>query len=157
MSGLEKAIPCPNGWVTNVLEKNIQSSMAAVISAASHKFDRRGGCFDLFGFDFMIGDDFKLHLIEVNTNPALHISDGQVLEELLPKVVTGTLDIVLEAHGKEKSHESATNARNEFHLIFNEKEQFRFSTNEQKLLKLEKMNALQERKLNDIEHRMMMK
>jgi len=27
--------------------------------------------FELFGYDFMIDDEFRIHLIEVNTNPAL--------------------------------------------------------------------------------------
>ena len=126
MQGLEEVVECPSGWVVTSLEKQIKTSMAAVIAAASTKFDRKGGCFDLFGFDFMVSDDFQLHLIEVNTNPALHVSDGQVLQELLPTLVAGTLDIVLETHGVEESQASGVAARVGFVQIYDEKKGVRF-------------------------------
>ena len=144
MAGLEKVVECPTGWVTSTLENKMKSSMAAVISAASSKFDRKGGCFDLFGFDFMVTAAMEVVLIEVNTNPALHVSDGQVLEELLPKVVRGTLDIVLETHGAETPHESAQAARGDFDLIYNESKNFRFATQEQKITRLETVNEQQD-------------
>ena len=33
--------------------------------------NRRKRCFELFGFDFLIDEDFRVWLIEVNTNPYL--------------------------------------------------------------------------------------
>ncbi len=35
------------------------------------RLQRKGGCFELMGVDFMIDDNFKPYLIEINTNPAL--------------------------------------------------------------------------------------
>ncbi len=35
--------------------------------------NRRENCFELFGLDFMIDEDFKVWLIEVNVNPAIEI------------------------------------------------------------------------------------
>ena len=32
---------------------------------------KRKACFELFGFDFLIDEDFRTWLIEVNTNPYL--------------------------------------------------------------------------------------
>ena len=64
--------------------------------------------------------------IEVNTNPALHVSDGQVLQELLPTLVAGTLDIVLETHGVEESQASGVAARAGFVQIYDEKKGVRF-------------------------------
>ena len=98
----------------------------------------------MFGFDFMVTAAMEVVLIEVNTNPALHVSDGQVLEELLPKVVRGTLDIVLETHGAETPHESAQAARGDFDLIYNESKNFRFATQEQKITRLETVNEQQD-------------
>jgi len=37
---------------------------------AGHKLGENNS-FELFGYDFMIDDQFKVYLIEVNTNPCL--------------------------------------------------------------------------------------
>jgi D-alanine-D-alanine ligase-like ATP-grasp enzyme len=33
--------------------------------------NKRKNCFELFGFDFLLDEDFRLWLIEINTNPFL--------------------------------------------------------------------------------------
>lgn len=33
--------------------------------------NRRKQCFELFGFDFLVDEDFRSWLIEINTNPYL--------------------------------------------------------------------------------------
>ena len=35
-------------------------------------------CFELFGYDFMIDEDFRVWLIEVNTNPYLGLSNSHM-------------------------------------------------------------------------------
>lgn len=40
----------------------------------------------LFGYDFMLDENFKLYLIEVNTNPCLEIS-CPLLARIIPEVV----------------------------------------------------------------------
>jgi len=35
-------------------------------------------CFELFGYDFMIDEDFRVWLIEVNTNPYLGLSNNHM-------------------------------------------------------------------------------
>jgi hypothetical protein len=132
MANLQTALASagiPEGWVLGEFTDQMKASMAAVIAAAAPKFDRRAGCFDLLGFDFMATagtGGFQAHLIEVNTNPALHVSDGQRLEEILPKIVRGTLDIVLEEHGVEAALAEFVADRKGFGLIFEEKKAFRF-------------------------------
>jgi D-alanine-D-alanine ligase-like ATP-grasp enzyme len=44
--------------------------------AVQYKIDPRKvkNCFELFGYDFMIDENFKVYLIEANTNPCLEIS-----------------------------------------------------------------------------------
>jgi D-alanine-D-alanine ligase-like ATP-grasp enzyme len=44
----------------------------------------------VFGLDFMIDEDFKVWLIEVNTNPCLELSCG-ILERLIPSMVENAL------------------------------------------------------------------
>lgn len=40
--------------------------------------------FELFGYDFMIDEDLKVYLIEVNTNPCLDTSPCSLLKRLIP-------------------------------------------------------------------------
>ena len=42
--------------------------------------------FEIFGLDFMIDQDFKVWLIEINTNPCLEISSG-LLGRIIPNMV----------------------------------------------------------------------
>lgn len=40
----------------------------------------------LFGYDFMIDEDFRLYLIEVNTNPCLEVC-CPLLARIIPEVL----------------------------------------------------------------------
>lgn len=40
----------------------------------------------MFGYDFMVDENFKLYLIEVNTNPCLEIS-CPLLARIIPEVI----------------------------------------------------------------------
>ena len=46
--------------------------------------------FELFGLDYMIDEDFKVYLIEVNTNPCLEIS-STLLARLIPNMIDNVL------------------------------------------------------------------
>jgi hypothetical protein len=48
--------------------------------------NRRRSCFELFGYDFIIDEDFNTWLIEVNTNPCIEESSS-VLKILLPRMI----------------------------------------------------------------------
>jgi D-alanine-D-alanine ligase-like ATP-grasp enzyme len=51
----------------------IKRIMADTMRATSLNIDskQRDHCFEIYGYDFMMDTDFKLYLIEVNTNPCL--------------------------------------------------------------------------------------
>jgi len=53
--------------------------------------DDKKHCFEIFGFDFMIDEEFKVWLIEVNTNPCLEESSN-LLRHLIPRMI-GTIII----------------------------------------------------------------
>ena len=55
--------------------------------------------FELLGFDFMIDEDMRVWLIEVNINPALH-SNCKVLRDVIPPMVAETLRIPVEIFTK---------------------------------------------------------
>jgi len=98
----EAVTPCSGAYMAQTLQPRLFEIMADVLfRATKDKWSRREGAFDLFGFDFML-DNSKGNgcmapvLIEVNTNPALLV-DCAVLQDLLPKVVAETLDVVIAA------------------------------------------------------------
>lgn len=48
--------------------------------------NRRKFTFELFGFDFILDEDFNMWLIEVNTNPCLEES-SKLLTKLIPRMI----------------------------------------------------------------------
>ena len=56
---------------------------------------RRKNDFELFGFDFLIDEDFRVWLIEVNTNPYLGIPNAYI-KDLLPKMIDDLIKITVD-------------------------------------------------------------
>ena len=67
------------------------------IDSAKRKLDpnNRGGCFELFGYDFMVDSDMTAWLIEVNTNPCLDESSG-ILKRILPRMIDDALKLTVD-------------------------------------------------------------
>ncbi|XP_017811614.1 inactive polyglycylase TTLL10 isoform X5 [Papio anubis] len=86
-----------SGHLTN--QKRMQQIMAHCFLAAKSKLECKLGYFDLIGCDFLIDDNFKVWLLEMNSNPALH-TNCEVLKEVIPGVVIETLDLALETFQK---------------------------------------------------------
>lgn len=51
--------------------------------------------FELFGYDFLIDEDFRLWMIEINTNPYFGVPNNYIAD-LLPKLMDDLLDIVVD-------------------------------------------------------------
>ena len=47
---------------------------------------KRENCFEVFGLDYMIDENFKVWLIEVNTNPCLALSSS-LLARIIPTMI----------------------------------------------------------------------
>ncbi|KAL4684267.1 hypothetical protein H8959_021961 [Pygathrix nigripes] len=94
-----KARGLPKDWVFTTLTKRMQQIMAHCFLAAKAKLECKLGYFDLIGCDFLIDDNFKVWLLEMNSNPALH-TNCEVLKEVIPGVVIETLDLALETFQK---------------------------------------------------------
>ena len=56
---------------------------------------KRRNSFEFFGFDFMIDEDFRVWLIEVNTNPCLEESSS-LLKVLIPRMLDDALKLTLD-------------------------------------------------------------
>ena len=50
--------------------------MKISLKSAIHKINKykRKNCFEIFGYDFIIDENFKVWLIEINTNPCIEES-----------------------------------------------------------------------------------
>ena len=79
--------------------------------------------FELYGYDFMITDDFKVYLIEVNTNPWLE-TPWSLLSRIISSVLDNTFRITVDAmtflqNSKTISLGDSTNNLSKFELVFN--------------------------------------
>jgi tubulin monoglycylase TTLL3/8 len=99
------------------------------IRATFNKIDktRRINSFEIFGYDFMIDDNFKLYIIECNTNPCLELS-APLLGKLLPQMLDNAFRIAIDPlfmpskgfTAKKGSVGADTCPENRFELIFDE-------------------------------------
>ena len=58
---------------------------------------RRRSCFELFGYDFILDEDFNTWLIEVNTNPCIEESSS-ILKVLLPRMIDDMLKLTIDTY-----------------------------------------------------------
>lgn len=67
------------------------------IRATYSKMDpnKRINSFEIFGYDFMIDDLFKIYLIEVNTNPCLELS-SPLLAKMVPSMIDNAFRIAID-------------------------------------------------------------
>jgi tubulin monoglycylase TTLL3/8 len=83
--------------------------------------------FEIFGYDFMLDEAFKLYLIECNTNPSIELG-APLLGKLLPQMLDNAFRIAIDplfmpAKGftaKKGSVGADACPENKFELIFDE-------------------------------------
>jgi len=92
------------------IHEHMKRSLATIFEASKDLLERRDGYFDMWGVDFMLDDEFGLHLLEVNSNPAMFFDSSQTLHELVPDLIATTLDLMLEAQKPCGSEQGSQNA-----------------------------------------------
>ncbi|KAK6472365.1 protein polyglycylase TTLL10-like [Huso huso] len=110
----------PEDWVCTVFATRMQQIMMQCFLAVKSKLECKLGYFDLIGCDFLIDEDFKVWLLEMNCNPALH-TNCEVLKEVIPSVVNETLDLAFEIFNKYRKGRSIMplDAQKDFTLLYN--------------------------------------
>ncbi|XP_048581079.1 uncharacterized protein LOC5512073 isoform X2 [Nematostella vectensis] len=110
----------PENWLFTTFTKRMQQIMLTCFHSVRKKLHRRHGYFDLLGFDFMIDENFKVWLIEINVNPSLSTS-CQVLKDLMPNMVDNTIKLALELFEKSMKKKPIFPLENlgRFQLLYN--------------------------------------
>ncbi|CAM9788242.1 unnamed protein product [Bubo scandiacus] len=113
---LRKTNGLPKDWVFTVFTERMQQIMLQCFLAAKHKLDHKLGYFDLIGCDFLIDENFKVWLLEMNANPALH-TNCTALRDIIPAVVSEGLDLVLEVFNKRLKGQSVLPLETLHHFV----------------------------------------
>lgn len=72
-----------------------QSIICALLASQEH-MDRRRNCFELFGADFMLSEDFSPWLIEINSCPCMQATTSvtaRMCSQCLEDVIKGRLSV----------------------------------------------------------------
>ncbi|CAE8632927.1 unnamed protein product [Polarella glacialis] len=77
------------------LAPQLQHTILSCLKAVRHKVVQRSACFELYGFDFLIGEDLKPWLLEVNLSPACE-SRTRFLSAMLERMSTRLLQVVID-------------------------------------------------------------
>ena len=80
--------------------------------------NKRKHCFELFGYDFLIDEDFRIWLIEVNTNPYFGIAN-EYIADLLPKMIDDMTRITVDPYYPPR-HIEDPHRENLFELVYSE-------------------------------------
>eukprot|EP00903_Cladosiphon_okamuranus_P009025 g8631.t1 len=94
------------GWVEQTLRPRMHSLAAtSVAAAATAGINKRGRpyAFELLGYDFMVDDDLRVWLIEVNSNPCLEFV-CPLLQGMIVRVIDDTLSIALDSVAGERAY-----------------------------------------------------
>jgi len=75
------------------MERLVTDSFRAVGSKIDP--NRLSNCFEIFGYDFMIDENFKVFLIEANTNPCLEIC-SPLLARIIPELLDNSFRIAID-------------------------------------------------------------
>ena len=66
-------------------------------AAAQGKMNFMGvkNCFEIFGYDFILDENYKPYLLEINTNPGLEIS-SPLISQLLPRMIDDAFKLTID-------------------------------------------------------------
>ena len=74
-------------------KKIVELSMKSVKKLIN--INLRKGCFEIFGYDFMLDEELNPYLIEINTNPGLEIS-SPLISKLIPRMIDDALRLTID-------------------------------------------------------------
>ena len=95
--------------------------MLQVIHSIRYKIQRKVGYFGIYGYDFMIDENMKAWLIEINVNPAITTNTDTLIKAIPPAIEEG-IQIAIECFEKTKTNKKLLplTAQKGYTIIFNE-------------------------------------
>ena len=83
--------------VKNDLVPQMEEIVIKTFNAVRRSIDplHRKHCFELFGYDFILDEDFNMFLIEVNTNPCIEESSN-ILKVYIPRMLEDMLKLTVD-------------------------------------------------------------
>ena len=82
--------------------------------------NNRNGTYELFGFDFLIDEDYRVWLIEVNSNPYLGMPN-EYMKQLLPKLMNDMCKLVLDPIYEPRTVPDP-DRQNDFEILYREQQ-----------------------------------
>ncbi|KAJ8979034.1 hypothetical protein NQ317_003137 [Molorchus minor] len=89
-----KQIGCMDKW-NDVIFPGMQQSIICAMLASQDTMDRRQNTFELYGADFMVSDDYRPWLLEINCSPDLSYSTN-VTRRLCPQCLEDLVKVVID-------------------------------------------------------------
>ncbi|CAF1241866.1 unnamed protein product [Adineta ricciae] len=108
-------------WVMTVMQERMQTIIRHVIRASKDQLAREAGQFGFFGCDFLLDENFRIWLLEINDNPGVGWGNSLVNTTTKP-LIEETLNIVCECLEKHKNKQALLpiNCLKNYELIYNE-------------------------------------
>lgn len=105
----------------DVYEEEIEEKLKFVIintlSSVQDTFEYKRGCFELYGFDIMIDEEFNAWLIEVNSSPAMDYST-HITEKLVKMCLEDTVKVMVDYENAPTAKKKAKVDTGEYELIY---------------------------------------
>ena len=87
------------GWDVweNKIQEQVKTACKHSLESVQDMFESKKGCFELYGYDYMVDDDFNVWMIEINSSPAMDYSTP-VTERLVKMVLEDSVKVIVD-HG----------------------------------------------------------
>ena len=95
--------------------------MKASTQAVQDIVNNRKNSFEFFGYDFMVDEDLRVWLIEVNSSPSMETKDQPVLRRLVKAALTDLPKVVIDYRKAMKSGTQDSVVTGDFELVHKEK------------------------------------
>ena len=85
------------------IDPAMRRCVVASLKCAQDAVENRNNSCELFGYDFMVDDNHKCWLIEVNSNPCLEDWSCPLLQDMLPRMLNSLFRIAVDPFARKAS------------------------------------------------------